>query len=169
MISKANVNLPITGIRHPPFFFFLLSCLTRSTWSFSELKDRKKSDLLSVIPHSKWVRGSISLSFPQGKADTKSSMDGNRWAWLPSWSCVVSLCLPEEACLIRVGLCWHQAVPHLYLTSTCVEGGGNLMACEVLWSSRSFLAAVMFPCFPPPKLRAHCLSSHSPALAENWY
>lgn len=140
----------------PLFFFFLLSCLTGSTWSFSELKDGKKSDLLAASASFAMKDNTISLSFPQGKADPKSSMGGNKWVWLPSRSCVVCLCLPREALAGQ-----HCADTSLLLTSTKgdallawrQEGGrGNLMACEVLLSSRSFLAAVMFPCFPPAKL-----------------
>lgn len=123
MISKA-ILMPITGIRHP---FFFLSCLTSKAHGASLNRRTEESDLLSVIPHSKWGRGSISLSFPQGKADTKSHMDGNRWAWLPSCSCVACLCLPKEAYLSRAALCWHQAVPHLYQRKclTCLETGGR--------------------------------------------
>lgn len=124
-ISKAYIILPITGIRHP--FFVLLSCLTGSTWSFSELKDRKKCDFLSVIPHSHEAECLISLSFPQGKADTKSNVNGNTWAWLPSWSYVVCFCLPREAYFSRAAPCWHQAVPHLHQRRcpTCLETGGK--------------------------------------------
>lgn len=123
MISKAII-LPITGIRHPFFF----SCRAWPEARGVSLNWRtEKSDLLSVIPHSRWGRGSISLSFPQGKADTKSHVDGNRWAWLPSRSCVASLCLPKEAYLSRAALCWPQAVPHLYQRKclTCLETGGR--------------------------------------------
>lgn len=105
----------------------------------------------------------------------RAAVDGSRWAWLPSPSCVVCPCFPRETCLNRAALGWGPAVP----TSTkrrcpaCFETGGRgkpngLRGFIELWVVLSSCDVFLFPTSCWQSIELAACTRFPQTLAENW-